>query len=631
MLIERFFSRETGRESCGDIGARLLSSTAHLIRARSVAVAATGCVFQARLGETMGVRGFYHSVLPGKGVILHLLLALSFPRAFREFAKRGFEAGAWVDSIVDESIDRLLELGFEEDVNSESREKLRGEASQMLASGLDFVSRAFRAIHREGWREALSRSVVLVENHMLSYTLHVWGVPDVIVEDPVTRTAAVIEWKTYTPDESKSAEVKDPDEAQAYVYALLEAERLYGDPTKGPLTFDELRRVVLGDPPSGSGASVIPGFVRLARTSRASPVRVRHPLLCIGFRGKDKCGYDVLSDLLAKIVLAAEHLTLSLTNVSKHLRTMGLPEAPCSVSGRIVFRRIPWIELDGRRVNLMWGNPRKDPPSRLCNRCIPGVREVCEYYVSKGGNIVDPSLRLLNRAVMEALERAVDNIWREAWRARFAIYGLRENALKPYKTYRKAAITSGVDGDWIKGHLEDRVLRDGFRVDFFDEARVEDGEVVLKRKPMRWEEEKGYLVTLREGKPAAVFFRERHVRDPLLRLSFHGTVSRVYFDYVDGLVTVRLSPANRPSKIYPEVLSDILSDRPEIASGVVAMEVNVELTQLELMGVTAMEIGTVARLGEAARRLAEGEEVGPQDILALYFGGVPRYLRRRGD
>ncbi len=627
MLIEGFFARETGKSACGDIGLRMLSRTAHLVRARSVATAAAGCVFQARLGEAMGVRGFYHSVLPGKGEALHLLLALSFPRAFREFVDRGFERGLWLEDVASEALERMKDLGFsEEELGGESPDRLAEDAALMLEGGLIFVEEAFRALHGNEWREALARSSVIVEAHMLSYTFHIWGVPDVIVEYPEGGTAAVIEWKSYTPSESRSAQVSEVDEAQAYVYAILEAERLHGDPNKS-MSFEELKRLVLGSPPGGSGARVIPGVVRLVRTSRANPVRVRHPLLCIGLNRREKCSYDELSDLLARIVLAAEHLALTLADVSGMLKGEGVPESLCSVLGRdgtprIVFRRVPEVEVDGRRIKLRWGNPLKEPPHWICKMCRPEVREVCKYYLSRGGSILDIDQRLLERSVKEALESARDHIWRESWRARFRIYGLRENALRPYKVFRSLALKFGADGGWIKGHIDTRVSNEGYRLDYFDEARVEDGVLVLRRPPTRWEREKEVLVTLREGRPAAVFFRERHVKDPLLRLSFHGAVSSVRYDRVEGYVVVEIAPSHKPSRVNLETLQDAIESRPEIAEGVVAIEVNVDLTQLELLGITAAEIGTAVRLREAAERIARGEEE-PEDLLAFYFGGVP--------
>lgn len=624
MLIESFFAREAGMVACGEIGSRMLSETAHLVRARSVATGAAGCVFQARLGETMGVRGFYHSVLPGKGEALHLLLALSFPRAFREFVGRGFERGEWLRKVVVDALEEMRDLGFEnEEFRHTDTESLLDDAASMLDSGLDFIEKAFKALHEGEWEEALSKSFVLVENHMLSYTLHIWGVPDVIVEYPEGGTAAVIEWKSYTPSDSRSAPVSDVDEAQAYVYALLEAERLYGDPDRG-INFGELREIILGMPPKGTGAKVIPGVVRLTKTSKANPVKVRHPLLCIGFSKREKCSYDSLSGLLARIVIAAEHLVLTLADVSGMLRRHGVPESLCSLpgSGRIVFRRVPRVEVDGREVRLRWGNPLRDPPAKICQACRPEVKEVCKYYLSRGGSILDLQPGLLDKSVEEGLKAVKDSIWRESWRARFKIYGLRENALKPYRTYRSLALKFGVDGKWIKGHIDTRVLNDGTRLDYFDEASIEDGALVLRRVPTRWEVENGVLVTLREGRPAAVFFRESHVKDPLLRLSFHGAVSSVYYDRFEGNVVVEVLPSHKPSRVYLEALHETVDRRPEIAKGVVALEVNIDLTQLELLGVTAAEIGTARRLREALEKRLRGEEESPEDLLAFYFGGV---------
>ena len=78
LLIETFFEQKTGEKACAACGADLLNNTSHLIRARSVAVAATQCVYMARLGEAMGVRGFQDSVIPGKGQQVHMICRWRF-------------------------------------------------------------------------------------------------------------------------------------------------------------------------------------------------------------------------------------------------------------------------------------------------------------------------------------------------------------------------------------------------------------------------------------------------------------------------------------------------------------------------------------------------------------------------
>lgn len=605
MLVERFFVEATGRPGCGEDGGWLLRATAHLVKARSVATAAAQCVFMARLGETMGVRGFYHSVLPGKGEAVHLVLALVFPRALREHV-----GGGSVDyrGLVEEAFGRLKSDGvLEVERIDQSREDEIIRISEELArAGVEFVETAFRALAGEEAEEALARSRVLAEHQFMSYRLHVWGVADVVIEDPVGRYAAVIEWKSYSPREGRTVQVTRVDIAQAYVYAMLEAERL-GLAEDG---FESYVSAVLGEEPDGRGAHVVPGVVRPSPTGRAPRVYVKHPRLCIGGRGG--CDYRELRRLMAGLVLAAEHLTLSVTDLREHLKYARNVEEICSIvtrggRRRSVFRLVPELVLDGDKVWLPMGNPLREELRWPCKLCPDNIREACVFYLSSGR---DPRY---------ADFRAFRN---ESWRARFAIYALRENALAPYKHFRDLALRYGSDMEWIRGRLVNRVLPDGSRVDLFDEAWVDGDELVLARPPLRWELENMHLFTLREGKPAAVFLNEEHVRDPLLRASFHGFVSGVEYDEKADRVYVRVAPANKLSRIYLALLEHLAETSPKMFHGVVALEVNVELTQLELLGVTATEMGTVRRGAEALERLGREEQLEAKDMLALLFGGV---------
>jgi len=327
---------------------------------------------------------------------------------------------------------------------------------------------------------------------------------------------------------------------------------------------------------------------------------------------------------MARLVLAAEHLTLSVTDPQKHLKHARNVEEICSVvtgdgRRRPVFRLVPELVLDRDRVRLPMGYPldkstrRPLPREGLrwpCKLCPDNVREACIYYLSSGQD------------ARYADFRAFRTFRNESWRARFAIYAHRENALAPYKHFRDLALRYGSDMEWIRGRLVNRVLPDGSRVDLFDEAWVDGSELVLARPPLRWERDNMHLFTLREGKPAAVFLNEDHVRDPLLRASFHGSVSSVEYDEEADRVYVRVTPANKLSRIYPALLKHLAETGAEMFHGVVALEVNVELTQLELLGVTATEMGTVRRGAEALERLDREEQLEARDMLALLFGGV---------
>ncbi len=606
MLIERFFAEATGRPGCGEDGGRLLEATAHLVKARSVATAAAQCAFMARLGETMGVRGFYHSVLPGKGEAVHLVLALVFPRALREHVR-----GGSVDygGLVEEAFNWLKSGGVldVEKIDQSREDEIIRVSEELARAGVKFVETVFQALLGNEAEEALARSRVLAEHQLMSYRLHVWGVADVVVEDPIGRYAAVIEWKSYSPVEGRTAQVTKVDIAQAYVYAMLEAERL----GLARDNFESYVSAVLGEEPDGRGARIVPGVVRPSPTGRASRIYVKHPRLCIGGRGSG-CEYRELRRLMAALVLAAEHLTLSVTDLKAHLRDARNVEEICSVvtrggKRRPVFRLVPELVLDGTRVRLPMGNPLREELRWPCSLCPDNVREACIYYLRSGG---DPRY-----ADFKAFRS-------ESWRARFAIYAHRENALAPYKHFRDLALRYGSGMEWIRGRLANRVLPDGSRVDLFDEAWVDSDELVLERPPLRWELENMHLFTLREGKPAAVFLNERHVRDPLLRASFHGSVSSVKYDDKADRVYVRVAPANKLSRIYPALLEHLAETSPDAFHDVVALEVNVELTQLELLGVTAAEMGTVRRGAEALERLSREEQLEAEDMLALLFGGV---------
>ncbi len=609
LLVERFFARLTRRDACGKYGLELLGSTSHLVRARSVATGAAQCIYMARLGEVMGVRGFQHSVMPGKGQVVHLVLSLAFPKILAEYSSRGELGEGDYRDYVEEAITWLKGNGVLDLTRVESpREDEVLEVSMELAmGGVYFVDRAFRLMMGSGYREALARSLVLVEHNLLSYKLHVWGVADVIVEDPDTMHAVIIEWKSYAPRGSKAPRVTDVDIVQAYVYALLESERLgLTGPGGG---FEDYLRSVLGEPDSGRGARVIPGVVRPSPTGRASRVYVRHPLYCEG-ASADRCRYYQLRDLIARIILAAEHLTLAITDI-RRLEDWRIVEDLCKVSRfgreRPVFRLTPEVELGGNAISLPRGYPLREELRWPCKACPENVREACVYFMRSG---VELMYEEFNRARSEA------------WRSRFAVYEHRENALAPYRHLLKMAMDFGVDFSWIKGHLRRRVLPDGSRMDFFNMATIEDDEVVLIRPPMRWEKDNSHLFTLREGKPAAIYFNEEHVTYPLHRLSFHGSVSSVEYDWESDHVIVRVAPANKLSRIYPKILSYHYEKRRQAFRNVVALEVNVELTQLELLGIAAAEMGTIKRAARARSVMERGEEVAEEDLLALLFAGA---------
>ena len=106
----------------------------------------------------------------------------------------------------------------------------RRDAAAMLENAARFVSEVSGRIGLD-----LKRARVYSEMQLISYRLHVWGVLDALVEDPYSRRALVIEWKSGV-ENGKAPAVHDWELAQVHVYALMEADRLgYGEPKEAVL------------------------------------------------------------------------------------------------------------------------------------------------------------------------------------------------------------------------------------------------------------------------------------------------------------------------------------------------------------------------------------------------------------
>ncbi|RLE74000.1 MAG: hypothetical protein DRJ56_08275, partial [Thermoprotei archaeon] len=292
-MIEEHVSEITGLRKCGEWAREALSRTSHLVKARSVAYAASFCVYAARLAEAMGVTGFWHSMLPGKGSIVHKLLAIAFPLMILENRDRLAE-GSWHSLLRDptdyvrEAEERLDDAGIPVRGEADWRvvDAARKDAAAMLKHAARFVSEASKCIGLD-----LAGARVYSEMQLMSYRLHVWGVLDALVEDPYGRRALVIEWKSGA-DSRRAPRICEWELAQVNVYALMEADRLgYEDP----------REAVLA-------GRVVPAVIRPKGDITVYSVSPAYRT----------CSRSVdLKNLLDRIVLAAEHLTLIVCNVRR--------------------------------------------------------------------------------------------------------------------------------------------------------------------------------------------------------------------------------------------------------------------------------------------------------------------------
>jgi len=318
-----------------------------------------------------------------------------------------------------------------------------------------------------------------------------------------------------------------------------------------------------------------------------------------------------LENLLDRVVLAAEHLTLLVCDsrklVGKEADTL------CKVRGYrgrpvSAFRRVP--------EGLPGGNPRREVLTWPCKAC--SMVEECRFYIYSS--------------------EESDELDKIAWRARHAVYKARENALEPYKVLRE--ILAGEEiwrlpSDERSKLMEDIVRRlsgrlgTGNRFDVFEEAEVTSERLLLHRRIRESEERQERIMTVREGKPVAVFFGEMHVSDPLLLLTYVGRVENVSIKR--GELLVYVGAPNAASRLSNLLFELYLSEWSELSAAVLALEANVDLTQLELKAIDAFQRGTKLAFHE----LKSAEEGIPKSIeefkeraLAELFGTAPRWPGR---
>lgn len=551
MLVEDFIRELTRQEGCARVASEILRRTAHLIKARSVAVGAARCIFKARLVEAFGASGFLQSVIPGKGSLVHQILAIAFPKAIKTSNSESRSPSDYVE----EAFGALKGRGIVSDPSPSLILSAKSDAEKMLATALEEVPKIARKIGLD-----VDRARVYTEMRLMSYKLHIWGVLDALLEDAVSRRAIVIDWKTAEEDEA--ADISDPDIAQVCIYGMLVADRL---------GFEDPRFPVLK-------GQIVPVIIRPRGRDLVSSISPVH----------ETCSRKMsLEDYLNNSILAAEHLTLIVSDVRKHAgetydRICRYDAGEVRASA---FRRTP--------PGLPRGNPNNDRfPCKVCF-----LREECKFYI----------------ASFEKPEE-IDKL---AWRARLSTYVIRENAMMPYKNIHNL-MSHGFGVSIFEGGELFR-FEDGNRVDVFESAHVDEDLLILERELRKRELEEDRIISVREGRPVAVFFNESEVKDPLLRLSLVGRVDEVR-DEGERVVAVVGMP-NIPSKLQP-ILFEFYLRWYDLADKVLAVETNVDLTQMELRAIDAYHRGTKQKIKAVEEEKLERAK---NEALEVLFGKLPSW------
>ena len=166
---------------------------------------------------------------------------------------------------------------------------------------------------------------------------------------------------------------------------------------------------------------------------------------------------------------------------------------------------------------------------------------------------------------------------------------------------------------------QEKLSESGCRVDVFSDAKVLNEGIRLYRSIRDKEREEERILTVREGKPVALFFNERNVQSPLLRLTYIGRVEETEF-VRDSQVSVLVSSPNLPGRLQNELFKLYIEECPDLTSEVIALETNVDLTQLELKAIDAFQRST--QLAKGARERASQLE---EEALYDLFGSPPSW------
>jgi hypothetical protein len=551
--IKRLLPGSPDPSVCKGFVEEALRYTCHVARVRSVAYAAGFCAYYARMIEKMGVFEVVSESIPGKGRNLHVLLAFTSQDLFSKHTLDSIlrdPSRQASNSIILDSINNALKsLGWDGD------EGLRSRAFTMMRKLISALSRAREIM-------GLSSSAKLfpiVEQEFIDFDDHMYGAPDLILEDPDSGKAVIVEWKTYGVEEGGWSNV---DIAQVIAYAIMEARRLglkeFKDVFKAisgvdmdivrevakytdkRLTSEQIKvldsdliRRALSQDSIRRELKVLPLIV--SRSKSFPP----HPYMYVNFDINATLNrFARLLRVFRGVVVAAEHLTLQLTNVKELLAEVrGLDskdvgeqlDTYCRSTMGLAFNYTPCgilpcgVPRDQRKWPCVTRNGKP-----FCS--FSGADNACMFYFGlRDRKDFENIMWRLRYIVFEQKERNLMNY--KAIDILFRTAGLRRSLLQDIQRTCKGFVVD-LDGVSARMELHDsavfyvRINRGGrmlgkLRFDIVDIGNVdvgnEESALVVRRKLREVEVRKGVVGTVKRSVVASIL--ESRVRTPLLSIN----------------------------------------------------------------------------------------------------------------
>jgi len=449
----------------------------------------------------------------------------------------------------------------------------------------------------------------VVEQQFIDYAIHMRGTPDLILEDSRKQKAIVIDWKTGkdTPTWHESSQV--------IAYALMEGRRLGFEKA-------EAIKAILGEPVRDtkgmvttiSGIRILPVIIR--PTTKRSMLKP-HPILSATSQDFD-IKYNEFKDLLNDTCIEAEHLSLLLTD--QHALT-GVKEEETQIP--------MMIQGQEHRVNILRYTPRQ------LRRGVPSVQqrfpcrlptgqefcnliEPCRYYFGKFGEQGD-------------YEKAM-------WTLRFKVFKRNEKDLLLYRAIfdvfeffdKDEIIAKLQSGQGIRariGHaptfdpkLKMRLaaIRDDyeaeFRMDLLDTLEVDKSwraGLIGKRQYRDFEKESRKFRVVNEGKP--VLLTSLDSGAPLLSVGVFARVDEISPE--ENQLTYSFKAPSKILNYQTMIFHEYLKLNPGFGNNVLMVEANVDLTQMELGAIDALQRSLRQTKDDGSTEIAE-EELRMEEILA---------------
>lgn len=502
----------------------------------------------------------------GKGNGMHKVLGLASLYLFHDQSPDSSN----IEKCVDNAIEKVNSLGL-----------LRSNETVDRATVVALLSNLFQNLDQ--LLDAIDTKVKdltpIVEQQFIDYEFHMRGTPDLILENQKKQRAIVIDWKT-----SRKA-VAQHDNAQAVAYSLLEARRLGFDRKQA-------RNAVLGEIKDDNieNVLVLPVVIRPMIRKAALPP---HPVLEKEF---EKSRYTRFENLVKNVCLAAEHLTILLTN---QLGLTKVKPEDCKVkrtypNGKTIETNTITLRPDQLPRGDQW-NQNKLPcifpdGTPYCN-----LREQCKFYFARPfGDKTD------YESIM--------------WKLRYKVFDSKEKDLLAYKAIQEIfqvhskqkvidIIRAGNGFRWAVGNVpfvDDRsrarvqITRDntnigpGFRIDVVDRLVIDpdssDG-LIGYRNIRDYENKRETYFVINEGKPVLVSTIDSP--HPLLSMSVFGKVDEVNVE--DGnLIQYKIRLPSKVLEYQMMIFRESLSRRIALAKDILLFQTNVDLTHLELNAIDAL-------------------------------------------